>query len=562
MLSAVSKITKIYVLILFAVFPLFMTDKYYDIQNDKMYFFLYLTIACLAALAVTVICGLIKGDREEGLKEFTVYVRSSFKLPGIFAATFLITVVISTICSEWLYEAFWGNMGRFMGCFMWIFYIAGFLIITLFYRPERWHMDLFLMAGMIVSLWGILDYFYLSPFGWQQGSIPYEALDFSSTIGNINLLTSVEAIYLAAASVMFMGNDGRGVKAIVRGAFYYLTALAAFMGLIAGFSDNAVIAVAAAICFLPFYAFRSGKGIVKYIGLVTGYLFTMVLIHRLSVGFYTAGDLRYQHRGMLLTLSCEHPDLVFKLFILSAAVLIISAFLLFMFKKGQKTAASGFWGRTGGEAEAKYTEGGTNAKGDRVCWKGAKPLRIIWAALGVLAAAFIIYVFYDANTGGHPEVYGAFSEWLILDADWGTNRGFNWGLALSYIRDFPIFKLLFGSGPETYSIYTLSYDYHNMVHAFDEIYDSPHNEWLQMFFTTGILGCIGYYGMYISSMVKGFKASAVKRGNDPMGAAFAYGVLIFILVSFVNISTPINVPMALICAAAAAAYGREKAQAK
>ncbi len=529
MLSAVSKITKIYVLILFAVFPLFMTDKYYDIQNDKMYFFLYLTIACLAALMVTVIFSLLKGDREEGFKELTGYLRSSFKLPGIFAAAFLITVVISTICSEWLYEAFWGNMGRFMGCFMWIFYIAGFLIITLFYRPERWHMDLFLMAGTIVSLWGILDYFYLSPFGWQQGSIPYEALDFSSTIGNINLLTSVEAIYLAAASVMFMGNDGCGVKAVARGAFYYLTALAAFMGLIAGFSDNAVIAVAAAICFLPFYAFRSGKGIVKYIGLVTGYLFTMVLIHRLSVDFYTAGDLRYQHRGMLLTLSCEHPDLVFKLFILSAAVLIISVLLLFMFKKG---------------------------------WKGAKPLRIIWAALGVLAAAVIIYVFYDANTGGHPEVYGAFSEWLILDADWGTNRGFNWGLALGYIRDFPIFKLLFGSGPETYSIYTLSYDYHNMVHAFDEIYDSPHNEWLQMFFTTGILGCIGYYGMYISSMVKGFKASAMKNGNDPMGAAFAYGVLIFILVSFVNISTPINVPMALICAAAAAAYGRERAQAK
>ena len=37
MLSAVSKITKIYVLILFAVFPLFMTDKYYDIQNDNRY---------------------------------------------------------------------------------------------------------------------------------------------------------------------------------------------------------------------------------------------------------------------------------------------------------------------------------------------------------------------------------------------------------------------------------------------------------------------------------------------------------------------------------------------
>ena len=189
-----SSVVGAYVLITLCVFPVFTTDMYFNILVDKYYFYLVSTIGATAILLVlTAVFAFIDSKEYSGenIRRITSGLRprsliKSLSVPDICVLIFFLVSGLSTICSEWLYEAFWGNMGRFMGCFMWIFYIAGFLIITLFYRPERWHMDLFLMAGMIVSLWGILDYFYMSPFGWQQGSIPYEALDFSSTIGNIN----------------------------------------------------------------------------------------------------------------------------------------------------------------------------------------------------------------------------------------------------------------------------------------------------------------------------------------------------------------------------------------
>ncbi len=519
----ISKIVNIYVILLVVGFPLFMTQGYYDIQNDKMYYFLYLTIACLVLLIAALIYGAVKKD----VKGICGYVNSSFKLPCFFSLCFLGAVIISTFTSEWLYESFWGNMGRSMGCFMWIFYVAAFLLIAIFYRPKKWHIDVFLAAGLIVCGWGVLDFYYLSPIGWQEGSLDYTVLDFSSTIGNVNLLTSVEAVYIAAAAVMFIGTEAKDKKSILRNIYYYVTACCAFMGLTVGFSDNALIAVAAILCFVPFYAFKSGKRIVKFIALVAGYLLTMLIVAFSSRGFFADPDLRYLHRGVLLTLSCEHTVLIIAAFILAVIALIIGMALVL-----------------------KY---GKKADGE---WKLTRTLRAIWASLGILAFLTIVFVFVDANLLNHADRYGAIADYVILDEDWGTNRGFNWRLAIGYMRDFPIIKLIFGTGPDTYAIYTVSNDFYNMQNMFNEVYDSPHNEPLQMLFTTGFFGFVTYYLMLGSSVVRGFKSS-VCRIIGPIGAAMAYSVLTFVLVSFVNICTPINVPMVILAAAIAAAAGRE-----
>ena len=142
----------------------------------------------------------------------------------------------------------------------------------------------------MVCVWGVLDCFWKSPIGWQleRGAVNEKALDFSSTIGNVNVLTAVEGMYLMAASAMFIGAertsdliDGATSKAkpiyAARLALYYITACAAFMGLVCGCSDNALISAAAAVCFLPFLAFRSMKGIVRYAALLAGYIGTMLL---------------------------------------------------------------------------------------------------------------------------------------------------------------------------------------------------------------------------------------------------------------------------------------------
>ena len=568
-----------------AGFPLYMTNKYYDIQDDKMYFMMYVTAAFMAAVCVVGIILFVKerkniktaelnnnpavnkntaGDKKSTIegKESTAarligIVKSNTSLPDRFALCFFIVLLISTIFSKWQYEAFWGNMGRYQGLYMWIFYMAGYLMISRFYTPRRWHINIFILIGIIVCGWGVLDFFFMSPFGWQTAARDYMAFDFSSTIGNVNLLTGFDGIILLVASALFIGNGDKAesVKAktynteeekccegstcadnkadcekcgrstlMLNDALYLVTAFTAFMGLICGFSDNAFISVGTAVCFLPFFAFGNGKRLVRYITLLAAYAGAFVFLG----GLIASGrqTVSIEHWGMLLEVCVKYAD---KLKVLFAALIIVSA-------------------------AAKLIYSAANKKSTHE----SLPLilRSIWAALGVMAVLLIIYIFHDANTGGHPELYAPYSNLLIFNADWGTRRGFNWNLALGYIKDFPFFKKLFGTGPETYPIYTYSYDYYNMVNAYNEVYDSPHNEWLQYLFTTGILGFVSYYGWVITSILSGCRAR-MKMHN--IGTAFAFGALVYTLVSFVNISAPCLTPMVILCMGVASAAGRSSA---
>lgn len=568
-----------------AGFPLYMTNKYYDIQDDKVYFMMYVTAAFMAAVCIMDIILFVKerkniktaeinttsavnkntaGDKKSTVdgKESTAarligIVKSNTSLPDRFALCFFIVLLISTIFSKWQYEAFWGNMGRYQGLYMWIFYMAAYLMISRFYIPRRWHINIFMLIGIIVCGWGVLDFFFMSPFGWQIAARDYMAFDFSSTIGNVNLLTGFDGIILLVASALFIGNGDKAepVKAktytteegkccegstcadnktdrensgrstlMLNDALYLVTAFTAFMGLICGFSDNAFISVGTAVCFLPFFAFGNGKRLVRYITLLAVYAGALVFLG----GLIASGrqTVSIEHWGMLLEVCVKYTD---KLKVLFAVLIIISI-------------------------AAKLIYSATNKKSTHE----SLPLilRSVWAALGVMAVLLIIYIFYDANTGGHPELYAPYSNLLIFNADWGTRRGFNWNLALGYIKDFPFFKKLFGTGPETYPIYTYSYDYYNMVNAYNEVYDSPHNEWLQYLFTTGILGFISYYGWVITSIISGCRAH-IKMHT--IGTAFAFGALVYTLVSFVNISAPCLTPMVILCMGVASAAGRSSA---
>jgi len=579
-----------------AVFPLFMTDSYYNIQESKLYFFLYTTIAAAVLVAGVAVFGMITGTPWEGelpagpkdnknrkktgskpkakaeakqisesapKESFFSLLRKHMLPADWFAALFLIVVILSTACSEWKYEAFWGNMGRWQGCFLWIWYIAAYTLISRFYKPKHWHMDLFIAAGLVVCVWGILDCFWKSPLGWQvmheHGS--EKAFDFSSTFGNVNVLTAGEGMYLLAASAMFIGVEpasGRVTKLYrFRQVFYYITACVAFMGLVCGCSDNALISVATAICFLPFFAFRSMKGIVRYAGLLAGYFFTMLLTGWIGHIEGQRVVIRWKW-GQLLEISMEHPQWARILFVAALILLGILLAVWMMLRKKESDT---------GSSEA-VTANGTS-------WKNAKPLRIVWAGLGVLAACVLIWVFYDANHGGHPELYEPYRGILIFDDAWGTHRGYNWRLVFKYFREFPLYKKLIGSGPETYGIYTHVYDHYAMLDMFDETYDSPHNEWLQYLFTTGILGFIGYYGLVKCALWNGFglgrkkvsaeaecsedkvSSGASEAAGSLIGVAFAYALQVYTLQSFVNISIPVIVPLVILSIGVCVAVRRQ-----
>ena len=152
------------------VFPLFMTDSYFNIQESKMYCFLYSTMAAAGLILTIAVVGRLRGvpwDKTAEKGSFRSRFKKSMMPADWFAALFLIVVVFSTACSEWKYEAFWGNMGRWQGCFLLSWYVVAYVLISRFYQPKQWHMDLFIAVGLVVCVWGVLDCFWKSPIGWQ-----------------------------------------------------------------------------------------------------------------------------------------------------------------------------------------------------------------------------------------------------------------------------------------------------------------------------------------------------------------------------------------------------------
>lgn len=515
MKSKLNKTVTAYTLLMFIVFPLFMVHSYYDIQTVKMYLYQISTLVC-AAITILIAAVYIIRDKESraafisGLKPCNI--RRSVRPADIFAVFFLIAILISTFASEWVYEAFWGNMARYQGGYMMMLFVLSYFMVSRYYVPRRWHFDLMLLAGIILCGWAVFDYFGMSPIGFDQST------SFSSTIGNIDVLTAIEVMYVGIASVLYISETDRDRTASLRSIYYLIAALICFMGLECGRTANLLLSAGFLICFMPFYAFSRARSTLRYIDVLMAYLIAMLIIAGL-VAKFPDNACPVWHMGELDKFANTHPRQLAEALLALAAVRLVLSFIL-----------------------RRYT-----AAPDASERRLARALRIVWALAGVAALCLVLYIFYDANTGGHPERYAEYTKLLVFNDAWGSSRGFIWKLAMKYYKGFSLFKKLFGSGPETFAIYVIRYDLKGIVDVRNIFYDSIHNEWFQHLFECGIMGCIGFYGFAASAVIKGLKAGRFTT-------ALSFAVMAYLVQSFVNISVPIVLPFVIICMSAAAGH--------
>ncbi|MDO4960297.1 MAG: O-antigen ligase family protein [Eubacteriales bacterium] len=532
MKNTITKIVNIYTLILIVVFPLFMINRYYDITEAKLYCYLYSTMAAaVLSLIVCIFCCVKnKNDRKQLAKAMNpANLKKSLRAADIFALIFLIVVILSTATSEWVYEAFWGNAARLQGGFLLTWYVIGYLLISRFYVPKRYHADLMIAVGVFCSAWGILDYFGHSPFGIA------DIQPFSSTFGNVNCVTAAEAMFLAAASVLFTGEVQDEKKAHIRSVLYLAAIVIIFMGLECGRSANTLVSIGFIVCFIPFFAFRNKEGIVRYFIMLAAYISAMLIVAWIS---FTFPEITNPYWGELAIMANGHVKQLLVLFVLLIAAAVA---LSQIFKKTASKLT----------ADMKKKDAFLVSPSDKGL---SRKLRMTWAVFGIIAFCGVVFLFYDANAGGHAERYASVSSFLVFNDSWGHNRGFAWKLAAKYFKDFPLTKKLIGSGPETYSIYVLIHDFNTTMREFDFTFDSIHSEPLQRLFETGILGFLSYYLMTAFACADGLRAKSA--GIKTAGAAFAFAALTYTLQSIVNISVPIVLPMAIMSIAAASAAGR------
>lgn len=576
------KIATLYTLNLMVIFQLFILNAYSDIQDAKLYYWIFSTIIALALLIIiqiarwlgvrktllvlllpvvswivlfiiyltksvkkrraiaveepsaekkalsplsllkklrdSVVAGLIK------LKNFIVNGYKKISLPEKFLAGFFLVAVISTIFSDHVYEAFWGNMGRLQGCYTWIFYVAGYFIITRLYRPQKWHIDLYIFSAVLTCIWAILDFYHMSPIGWQDASGGDTA--FRSAFGNIDTVAGYHGLVVAICTTLFVCHrEERTRTNILRTIYYGLCTAISFMALVTDGSDNAVLSAAAVAAFLPFVAFQNLRNTIRYVIALGLWLVTAFAINfGISMADLSMSEATW---GVLASIFVGHLNLTMALLVADVTLVIVLFFISILL------------------------EGKINQK------LLTRILRIIWTALGVAAFIGIIVILYDANTGGHKDIYESYSKFLIFDDNWGSGRGFAWGMAYEiFIHSSPL-KILIGTGPETFFISAMENFYDDMIER-GILFDSPHGEQIQYLLTTGILGFLCYYGWMATSAFRGIRAQLKNIGSFPSYAcAFAFAVIAHFFASAVNISAPTAFPLTVLALALVVALTRE-----
>ena len=489
----------IYVFAVLCILPLVYHNYYFDILETKYFFYCGCAIGLLSLFLgywfFTVRGSEIKRRFQENK------ITDLLSVTDMAMVAFILISILSTVFSKYRYESFWGNEGRYTGLFLLLLYTGSYFVVTRYLIFKKWMLDAFLIAGSLMNLFGITDYFQMNLLGFKDKMSATQMNIFFSTIGNINTYTAMIALVMAVAAVLFAGE-----KNWRRMLSYYVALVISFFAIIMGNSDNAYLALAALLGLLPLYLFRNRMGVRRYLALTATFFSVSQVIDWINTKYV----------DIVVGIDSVFQIVVGFRYLFQTVIVmwILVAVLYFM--------------------DRKATPETEETKKNRM-----NILQIGWLILICIVVLGFIYILYDANATGNAEKYGKLSSYLILNDDWGTHRGFIWRIGIENYMQFPFLQKLFGYGPDTFGIITVLNNKAECVRRYGEIFDSAHNEYLQYFVTIGSLGLIAYLTLLGSACVRMFK-----RGwNNPYVIACAAAVICYGAQAFVNINLPIATPV-------------------
>ena len=527
---------------LLVFFPLYTHDMYFDILAARYVCF---KVIVLIHLVLTLIFGLVylrlyskeTGESAIGLiinKFKPENILKTIKITDIFFIIIIISMCISWFgAGKYKEEAWSGQSGRLQGVECWLLYFTSYFLISRTFKPAKKTItriiDLALAAGAFACVWGIMDYFYMDPFGFLANVGGIQKVQFVSSIGNLNTYTNYTAMIMALAGTLFVAE-----KNIFKTIYYAICFHISMLGSMAGLSDNATLSIMILFLTLPFWCFRTRRGFVRMVALsfffvLDAYIFALWV--RSPIPQSWAGS-------FFKTLAVTAFDYLTIGLVLFALATVVTYFL--MYKFAPKTVEN---------AGDKPFKRFSNSLDLLMPTK----LALIWIIIVAVFFAFVGFAIFDVNnTGLLRTLWSKLGLWdtLRISDDWGTHRGHNWRIAMENFHKFDLFKKLFGFGNETYLVISERYAYEEMVTRYGEVYDSAHNEYIQYLVCCGLVGLTSYLGIFISIIVRGFKRCT----KSPAVMACLFAVISYLFQATVNIAIPITTPVFFTLAYIVCAY--------
>ena len=471
-----------YGLLLFLwLYPFFLPNRYFKMTIGKTFFFYGAT--AVFALGCLILSAANRKEKQP--------LSRSRNTTDLFLALFLFIAAVSCMASEYRAEAFTGNTGRFMGLLTLLIVGCACRFVSRYGKITPEVAVAFGASTILMNVIALLQFRGFDPFGLYEGTQPSVRINFMSLVGNKDVYYSYLALTVPFA--MYLTFEAKELREKI---FWHTAAFFGFAGAFACNSDGVFIALLPAFVLLFFMKAKDKDGLLCFLRHLLTLFGAALLVALLKPDLSQFGITETMVMRLLIRpLPC--------LCALAAAAAIYAAIWKFrlppVFFKGLRIAV----------------------------------LCLLAVAAAGLLGAFIWFTFIDKTAQ-----IGGLSEFLRFDSlAWGNKRGYVWSRLFRLFREFPWYRMLIGSGPETVEILMKNAFAAEMQEKTGMVFDNAHNEFLQYLVTMGILGLLTYL-LYAGSAIK----NGLQKGGRFRQAA-ALCCVCYLAQSFVNISQSITTPL-------------------
>lgn len=468
------------IVLLFAVYPLIMTNGYFNITFTKYITFIVITL---------ILFGLVMWQKRKFFLSDKFFLKPD--ATSKFMLAFLLAQIVAFIFSKNKAISFTGSTDRNMGFVAMCMFVLFFFVVREIEVDKIALMYIGLSVFDIIVVISVLQFFKVDCFGLLRYVTSYRAKNFLSTWGNTGLF----GIYAVMVATMALG--------------FYLLAKNRHEKFFCGVS-----------CFLVYVAMLISNTDATYLGMgiATILIFAFLVKNRQQFQRFMEVLLLYGYAGSLFHFCYENIidkrpiatlGKIAMSYEVTISLLVLAVFCWCVSRWGIRDR-------------------------DVVYEKISKTVRI-----GMLVAFIVIpiLVIWFSCVDKTREL-GFLGKYFRFDTDWGTGRGYVWTWSAQMFRNFTWQEKITGAGQGMVAV-LLEQNYLDVMRKeLGYYFDNAHNVYLHYLLNLGILGVVSYLGVLFSKIFSGLYKK--NQGNDNI---YLIVIICCGIIDFFSISQPITMPL-------------------
>ena len=458
-------VVAVYLFFMFAIYPLYYEDKYYNMGDAKWHFFKWVTLIAVILMFTVFTWYQLYLCKAGKVREYWDFGRTSLVDKAVLAYSFI--VMTSFLLSPYKEYTLFGYDGWYMGLVSQLAFVIIYYFVSRFWRWDEIVLTIYLAVSAAVFTICVLNRFMIDPLEMYEGLSEQYIINFISTLGQATWFSSYMVLLFPIGLFAYWQYD-RPVIHILSGVYVLLGTVT----MIAQNSDSAIMAYGAIYLTLFCFSFKDTLRMQRF-------LECLIL---LFAGWKLMGILQMVYADRAVVLSGTMRTL--SMGGISWAGLAVSVILLILYKR--------ISGRQGFDLSR---------------WKPVRAAVLI----AVAALSLIVFVYIVLNTTGAlaGTSFASDNNYLYFDEFWGNNRGSSWMVAAGTFLKSDLIRKLLGAGPDGFynQVYRFYSDTLTAKWGENTVLTCAHNEWLNSLITGGILGFITYTGIFVTAMARFAKFS-------------------------------------------------------